>query len=136
MTSTNAGALRAYWELGKPRLSMMAVFAVVAGAYMGWPARNSHPPLDLVVMTTIGTFMAAIGAAALNMYRERDLDPLMKRTQDRPLPDIFIIFGYLQAVQGETGGLYSLSLDIFIMFGYIHFVWLYSLSLAIFIIFG
>ena len=80
------GKLRAYWELGKPRLSALAVFAVVAGAYMGWPARNSHPPFDLLLATTIGTFLAAIGSAALNMYRERHLDPLMKRTQGRPLP--------------------------------------------------
>ena len=86
MTTGRGGALRAYWELGKPRLSMMAVFAVVAGAYMGWPSRTSHPPLDLLVATTLGTFLAAVGAAALNMYRERHLDPLMERTQDRPLP--------------------------------------------------
>jgi heme o synthase len=86
MTSTKAGALGAYWELGKPRLSMVAVFAVVAGAYMGWPSRTSHPPLDLLIATTLGTFLAAVGAAALNMYRERELDPLMTRTQGRPLP--------------------------------------------------
>ena len=86
MTSSNRGTLRAYWELGKPRLSMMAVFAVVAGAYMAWPSRTSSPPWDLLVGTTVGTFLAAIGAAALNMYRERHLDPLMHRTQDRPLP--------------------------------------------------
>lgn len=86
MSASGAGKLRAYWELGKPRLSLFAVFAVVAGIYIGWPARQSHPPLDLLVATTIGTFLAAIGAAALNMYRERELDPLMKRTQGRPLP--------------------------------------------------
>ena len=82
------GKLRAYWELGKPRLSGLAVFAVVAGAYMAWPSRrvNPHPPFDLLVATTVGNFLAAIGAAALNMYRERELDPLMKRTQGRPLP--------------------------------------------------
>ena len=28
MTTTKAGTLRAYWELGKPRLSMMAVVGV------------------------------------------------------------------------------------------------------------
>ncbi len=80
--------LGAYWELGKPRLSALAVFAVVAGAYMAWPSVtvNPHPPLDLLLATTIGTFLAAIGAASLNMYRERELDPLMKRTQGRPLP--------------------------------------------------
>ncbi|MFY9345700.1 MAG: heme o synthase [Planctomycetota bacterium] len=78
--------LGAYWELGKPRLSALAVFAVVAGAYMGWTSPRSHPPLDLLVATTLGTFLAAIGAASLNMYRERHLDPLMERTQGRPLP--------------------------------------------------
>ncbi|MBL9076694.1 MAG: protoheme IX farnesyltransferase [Planctomycetes bacterium] len=86
MTAARGGKLGAYWELGKPRLSALAVFAVVAGAYMGWPARTSHPPLDLLVTTTAGTFLAAIGSAALNMYRERHLDPLMARTQGRPLP--------------------------------------------------
>lgn len=86
MTTTRAAALRAYWELGKPRLSAMAVFAVVAGAYMGWNRTDSHPPFGLVAWTTVGTFLAAVGAAALNMYRERHLDPLMVRTQGRPLP--------------------------------------------------
>jgi heme o synthase len=83
---SRSGRLRAFWELGKPRLSMVAVAAVVAGAYMGWPARGSHPPLDLLLATMLGTFLAAVGAAALNMYRERHLDPLMQRTQKRPLP--------------------------------------------------
>lgn len=86
MTAAAGGKLGAYWELGKPRLSALAVFAVVAGAYMGWPSPRSHPPFDLLVATTLGTFLAAIGAAALNMYRERELDPLMQRTRGRPLP--------------------------------------------------
>lgn len=113
MTSTTAGAMRAYWELGKPRLSMMAVFAVVAGAYMGWPSKSSHPPLDLVVMTTVGTFLAAIGAAALNMYRERDLDPLMERTQGRPLPTgrlsprNVVVFGAVTSLLGVLLVLFS-----------------------------
>jgi protoheme IX farnesyltransferase len=62
------------------------VFAVVAGAYMALARNHSHPPFDLLFLTTIGTFLAAAGAAALNMYRERHLDPLMLRTQGRPLP--------------------------------------------------
>jgi protoheme IX farnesyltransferase len=86
MTAARGGKVRAYWELGKPRLSALAVFAVVAGAYMGWPSPRSGPPFDLLVATTLGTFLAAIGSASLNMYRERHLDPLMHRTQGRPLP--------------------------------------------------
>lgn len=84
--TTPSSRLAAYWELGKPRLSALAVFAVVAGVYLGWPARTSHPPFDLLVTTTVGTFLAAIGSAALNMWRERHLDPLMERTRGRPLP--------------------------------------------------
>jgi protoheme IX farnesyltransferase len=84
--TTPSSRLAAYWELGKPRLSALAVFAVVAGVYLGWPARTSHPPFDLLVTTTLGTFLAAIGSAALNMWRERHLDPLMERTRGRPLP--------------------------------------------------
>jgi len=53
---------------------------------MGWNAPASHPPVGILVATTIGTFLASIGAAALNMYRERHLDQLMQRTQGRPLP--------------------------------------------------
>lgn len=86
MSAIPGGKLRAYWELGKPRLSAMAVFAVVAGAYLAWPWPRTHPPLGLLVATTLGTFLAAVGAAALNMYRERHLDPLMERTMGRPLP--------------------------------------------------
>ncbi|HEX5052267.1 MAG TPA: heme o synthase [Planctomycetota bacterium] len=86
MSASGMRRLGAYWELGKPRLSGMAVFAVVAGAYMAWPSPRSHPPFGLLIATTVGTFLAAVGAGALNMYRERDLDPLMFRTQGRPLP--------------------------------------------------
>ena len=106
MTQPRVGALAAYWELGKPRLSALAVFAVVAGAYLAWPSHTSHPPLDLLLGTTGGTFLAAVGAAALNMYHERELDPLMKRTQGRPLPTgrlsprAVLVFGLATALAG------------------------------------
>lgn len=106
MSAGATGKLRAYWELGKPRLSALAVFAVVAGIYMGWPSRRTHPPLDLLVATTLGTFLAACGAAALNMYRERHLDPLMNRTSKRPLPSgrltprQVLVFGCAAALAG------------------------------------
>ncbi|MGC6488446.1 MAG: protoheme IX farnesyltransferase [Planctomycetota bacterium] len=106
MTSARVGVLRSYWELSKPRLSALAVFAVVAGAFMAWPAKTSSPPLDLLVFTTLGNFLAAAGAAALNMYRERHLDPLMERTQGRPLPTgrlqprSVLLFGLVTSVVG------------------------------------
>jgi protoheme IX farnesyltransferase len=38
-----------------------------------------------VLLTLVGGTLAAGGANAINMYVDRDIDALMKRTQDRPL---------------------------------------------------
>ncbi|GAB4144329.1 MAG: heme o synthase [Planctomycetota bacterium] len=78
--------LRAFIELGKPRLSALAVFAVVAGCYMGFQTRFAQPPAGLVVGTTVGTLLVALAGNALNMYREREPDSRMLRTRARPLP--------------------------------------------------
>lgn len=75
----------AYVELGKLRLSSLAVFAVVAGLVMGVPPA-AELRVNLLLGTTLGTLLIAVAGNALNMYRERDLDPKMLRTQDRPLP--------------------------------------------------
>jgi hypothetical protein len=56
-----AAKLRAYWELGKPRLSALAVFAVVAGAYMAGRRAARIRRSTCWSSTTIGTFLAAIG---------------------------------------------------------------------------
>ena len=75
--------LRALLELGKLKLSALAVFAVIAGLYLG----SRHPPeIRLVLVTTLATLLVATGGNALNMFLERDLDRLMHRTQHRPLP--------------------------------------------------
>jgi heme o synthase len=98
--------LRAFCELGKPRLSALAVFAVVAGCYVGWTPYGV-PPLDVVVATTVGTFLVAAAASSLNMYRERELDARMRRTQARPLPSgrlrprQVLVFGWVTAALGE-----------------------------------
>jgi protoheme IX farnesyltransferase len=56
--------------------------------------------------TVIGTGLLASGAAALNQYLERDLDALMERTKDRPLPSgrvqppTALLFGGMAAIAG------------------------------------
>lgn len=76
--------VKAFMELGKLRLSALAVVAVIAGLFMG---HSSVPPLSLVIPTTLGTMLVAVGSSALNMYRERDQDRQMLRTEGRPLPE-------------------------------------------------
>ncbi|MDP7362099.1 MAG: UbiA family prenyltransferase, partial [Candidatus Latescibacteria bacterium] len=49
---------------------------------------GAHGNVSLVPMlwTLLGTAMVSAGSAALNHYLERDVDALMHRTKERPLP--------------------------------------------------
>ncbi len=70
-------------ELVKARLSFLVLITTLVGFLLGWQG-----PFDWVVLlaTLLGTALSAAGAAALNQWWERDIDSLMKRTRDRPLP--------------------------------------------------
>jgi protoheme IX farnesyltransferase len=73
---------RAVVELGKPRITGMVVITFAGGLWLapgqiaGWRA----------IMTLIGTALLVAASNAFNMYLERDVDPLMARTRNRPLP--------------------------------------------------
>lgn len=82
LPSTGARA-RDYSALAKPRLNMLVVASALAGYAMG-----DGEPLGLVrvVGLLLGTGFVAGGASAFNQLIERDLDALMRRTRNRPLP--------------------------------------------------
>lgn len=93
-----------YWELTKPRLSMLSVMTAVVGYLAASPSRDM---LTLGVVL-IGTSLAAGAAGALNQYLERDADRRMARTQARPLPsgmlsaESALIFGLVLAFLGTA----------------------------------
>lgn len=72
--------LAAYWELTKPRLSLMSVLTATLGYFA------AGPTVDFTVFgaLVIGTSLAAFGAGALNMWWERHEDANMRRTAERP----------------------------------------------------
>ncbi len=72
-----------YVELSKPRISVMVLVTVAAGALM---ATTSAVDWAGLCQTLIGTALVAAGASALNQFLERDVDALMRRTEGRPLP--------------------------------------------------
>ncbi len=72
-----------FFELTKPRITVLVVATTLAAFYLG--IRGSIPFL-LLWHTIFGTALVAGGASAFNMYLERDLDALMCRTTNRPLP--------------------------------------------------
>ncbi len=74
---------RHYFELTKPRLSLMSVITAMIGYLAAVPYSYEWSRTFFVVL---GTGFCAGGVAALNMWMESDLDALMKRTADRPIP--------------------------------------------------
>jgi protoheme IX farnesyltransferase len=75
--------LAAYLELTKPRITFLIVLTSAAGFTLASPARVNYTALASAMF---GIALLSSGIATLNQYIERDLDALMRRTADRPLP--------------------------------------------------
>lgn len=80
--SRSISAWAPYLELTKPRLSLLSIITAV----VGYLAARPGPGWLALGSLVVGTSLAAAGAAALNMWMEREADARMKRTQGRPLP--------------------------------------------------
>jgi protoheme IX farnesyltransferase len=72
----------AYIALTKPRIIELLLVTTVPTMVV---AERGMPSLWLVTATVLGGTMAAGGANAINMYVDRDIDRIMKRTRHRPL---------------------------------------------------
>jgi protoheme IX farnesyltransferase len=81
-TSTRE-AVRAYFTLTKPRVIVLLLITTLAAMLM---AHRGLPPLGLIFFTLAGGALAAGGAGAINHYLDRDVDELMGRTKQRPIP--------------------------------------------------
>ncbi len=74
--------LGAYVALTKPRIIELLLVTTVPTMIV---AARGLPSIWLIVVTIVGGALAAGGANAINMYVDRDIDRLMKRTSKRPL---------------------------------------------------
>jgi heme o synthase len=71
-----------YWALTKPRVTQLAVFCAVIGMFLATP---DLPDWRIVVPATIGIWLLASAAFAVNCLVERELDSRMARTARRPM---------------------------------------------------
>jgi protoheme IX farnesyltransferase len=74
--------LGAYVALTKPRIIELLLVTTVPTMIV---AARGLPSVWLMTATVVGGALAAGGANAINMYVDRDIDRLMKRTSGRPL---------------------------------------------------
>lgn len=95
--------LRDLMELSKARLSGMVLVTTLVGYLLA----AFRIDAGVLAATLAGTALTAFGANALNQYRERDVDALMTRTRERPLPagrrspEFALVFGVGAALLGS-----------------------------------
>ena len=97
MTEERPSLARIYWILMKPRVVFLLQATAICGVLVydlseGYK-KNGWTPIDSVItslIVLIGGSLASGGSMAINMWYERDIDPLMERTESRPIPSGFI----------------------------------------------
>ena len=75
--------MRQYYELTKPRVVALIVFTAIIGMFMAVPGL---PPWRALIFGSLGIWLAAASAAAINHLLDQRIDALMLRTAHRPLP--------------------------------------------------
>lgn len=97
-----------WWEMTKPRLSLMSVATAVLGYFAAGPATD----MGLFLSLCLGTTLAAFGCGVLNQWWERDADAQMARTEDRPIASgrISPLAGLIYGLALSIGGVGILAL--------------------------
>jgi protoheme IX farnesyltransferase len=70
-----------YFDLCKPKVQTLLLFTTITTMYVA-----GSPSLDLVALTCLGGALSAGGAGAINHWFDRDIDAIMVRTANRPVP--------------------------------------------------
>jgi heme o synthase len=70
-----------YFDMMKPRVQTLLLFTTITTMYVA-----GKPSIGLVALTCLGGALSAGGAGAINHWFDRDLDAIMTRTANRPVP--------------------------------------------------
>jgi protoheme IX farnesyltransferase len=115
--------------LGKPRIAAMALIVGV-GTFCLSTTTFTAAALTRGVFGLLGVTLLVMGAGALNMFLERDVDALMLRTRDRPLaarrlpPAVAVVVGGVSVgvalpLLWRWGNALTLGLGLFSLFLYV-----------------
>ncbi len=121
--SIDVGSAADYIALMKPRVMSLVVFTAMVGLVMA--PGDVHPVLAVAAILLIA--IGAGASAALNMWYDADIDAVMSRTQDRPVPS-----GRVTADAALTFGLWVSGLSVLCMAVMINYLSAALLAFTIF----
>jgi len=101
-TAAQPSLWRQYLVLTKPRVSQLAVFCAVIGMFLATPGL---PALGTVVAATLGIWLLAAAAFAINCLIEQEIDARMLRTARRATARGTISNTQVLGFSGVLGGL-------------------------------
>ncbi|WP_442783414.1 heme o synthase [Collimonas fungivorans] len=90
-----------YWALTKPRVTQLAVFCAVIGMFLSTPGL---PDWQRLIAATVGIWLLAGAAFAINCLVEREIDSRMARTARRPMARGEITVPQTLVFSGVIGG--------------------------------
>src|SRR3546814_17619352 len=102
ISASSPSPLRQYLVLTKPRVTQLAVFCAVIGMFLASPGL---PDLSAVVAATIGIWLLAAAAFAINCLIEREVAARMLRTARRATARGTISNTQVLVFYGTLGGL-------------------------------
>jgi protoheme IX farnesyltransferase len=73
-----------FFELLKPKVMSLVIFTGLAGMWAAPGFGEMHPFMAIVAMFCLA--LGAGAAGAINMWYDRDIDAIMNRTKERPIP--------------------------------------------------
>jgi len=101
LAAPQSGLLRQYLVLTKPRVTQLAVFCAVIGMFLAAPG---VPDMRRVLFGTIGIWLLAAAAFAINCLIEQEVDARMLRTARRATARGTISAFQVLSLSGLLGG--------------------------------
>jgi protoheme IX farnesyltransferase len=86
LTTKASSRIKVYYEVTKPKIWYLLVFTAIGAAFTA--SNLYHIPISPVtwILLTGSVIAGSAAANTLTNYNDRDIDAIMERTKDRPIP--------------------------------------------------
>lgn len=135
----NSSTVADYFSLTKPRVVILLQITAICSVIVHDSLEDIslYKSIETMLIVLIGGFLTAGGANAINMWYDRDIDPMMKRTAGRAIPSgrvspsSALVFGISISITG-VGWFYIMSNEVaafWSAFSILFYVLIYSMWL-------